>query len=295
MCGRIPVPGRNRILFSAGHHLADSPTHDEERDVNEIEDWRRWRVWREEQLREPHGVLAVTGTYPLGTEPAPILEGEPVLWSASPDKKAVVVTAKAEHGLVLDGEPLDGTAVLRVDSPDHRRTLTAPEYDIVLVPMIRDGATVLRVFDPKAPALTSFEGVDGFDFAPAWALDAKFTPYQDRRVEQLPNTDGVTRGLGLDGIVEFALEDGAHSLQATLIASGGLSIVFADPTTAGSKPPFRVLDTPAAAEDGSVVLDFNRAYLPPCAFVDHYFCPAPPRGNILDSPVRAGELAVRTR
>jgi uncharacterized protein (DUF1684 family) len=44
-----------------------------------------------------------------------------------------------------------------------------------------------------------------------------------------------------------------------------------------------------------VTLDFNRAYLAPCAFTDHYVCPVPPKGNTFAAPIRAGELAVKTR
>jgi uncharacterized protein (DUF1684 family) len=40
------------------------------------------------------------------------------------------------------------------------------------------------------------------------------------------------------------------------------------------------------------VLDLNRAYLPPCAFADHYICPFPPPGNILAFAVPVGEKRV---
>lgn len=263
--------------------------------MSEAENWRQWRVRREERLREPHGQLAVTGIYRLGTEPAPIVAGEPVLWSASPDGKAVVLTAKAEHGLVLDGERIDGTVSLRLNTAQHPQTVTAPDYDILLVPVERDGRPALRVHDPKSPALAAFAGVDVFDYDPAWALEGRFTPYDAPHIEHVLDVEGATRALGLDGTVDFELEDGVHSFQATLTDTGGLWIIFADPTTAQSKPFFRFLDTPAVAGDGSLRLDFNRAYLPPCAASDHYVCPVPPRGNILAGPVRAGELAVRTR
>jgi uncharacterized protein (DUF1684 family) len=264
-------------------------------DVSEVENWQQWRAGRDQRLRNPHGTLALIGTHWLESEPAPIIEGEPVHWSAGPGGKTVVVTARAEHGIVVEGEPVDGTVVLRVDSDEHPQTAVVPELDILLVPIERDGNAALRVYDPKSPALTSFDGVDTFDYDPAWALRATFTPYDGPHVEKVLNADGVVRGLGLDGTVEFELEDGPHSFQAALEEGGGLWVVFADPTTAQSKPFFRFLDTPEVGEDGSVLLDFNRAYLPPCAFVDHYVCPVPPPGNTLESPVRAGELAVRTR
>jgi uncharacterized protein (DUF1684 family) len=97
------------------------------------------------------------------------------------------------------------------------------------------------------------------------------------------------------GTVEFPLADGTHSFQAAPTAGGGLWIVSADPTTLLCKPFFRFLGSAPVADDGSVLLDFNRFHLPPCAFTDHYVCPVPPRGNSLEVPVRAGEVAVKTR
>jgi len=263
--------------------------------VSDVESWRQWRTGREAKLRDPHGTLALTGTHWLDEEPAPIVEGEPVLWSAGPDGKTVVVTAKAEHGLVLDGEPVDGTVTLRTDTDEHPDTVTAPDYDILLVPIEREGSAALRVYDPKAVTLQAFDGIEAFDYDPAWVVPGTFTPFDGPRVKKVLNADGVVRGLGLDGTVELELADGKHTLQAALTTGGGLWIVFADPTTAESKPFFRFLTTPAPAADGSVTVDFNRAYLPPCAFTDHYVCPLPPKGNSFEAPIRAGELAVKNR
>ena len=264
--------------------------------MSEAESWQQWRTEREAKLRAPHGVLALTGTHWLDETPAPIVEGEPVLWSAGPDGASVIVTAKAEHGLVLRGEPIDGTVTLNPDTAEYPDKVSAPDYDILLVPIERDGVAALRVYDANAATLKAFDGIEAFDYDPNWVVPGTFRPYDGPRVEKVLNADGVTRGLGLDGTVEFELEDGRHEFAAALTALGGLWIVFADPTTADAKPFFRFLSTSAPAKaDGAVTLDFNRAYLPPCAFTDHYVCPVPPRGNRLEIPVRAGELAVKTR
>jgi hypothetical protein len=263
--------------------------------VSEVESWQRWRGRREKELRAPHGTLALTGTHWLGEEPAPIVEGEPVLWSAGPDGRSVVLTARAEHGIVFRGEPVDGTVTLRADTTQDPDTAAVPEFDILLVPIERDGGVALRVYDPKSAVLAAFDGIDAFDYDPKSAVPAIFTPYDGPRVEKVVNADGVVRGLGLDGTLAFELEDGPHTLEAASTGEG-LWIVFADPTTAESTPFFRFLDTAAPdKETGRLTLDFNRAYLPPCAFADHYVCPVPPRGNTFAQPVRAGESAVRTR
>ena len=45
----------------------------------------------------------------------------------------------------------------------------------------------------------------------------------------------------------------------------------------------------ALPKDGKVVLDFNRAYNPPCAFTPYATCPLPPPRNRLTVPIEAGE------
>ena len=71
---------------------------------------------------------------------------------------------------------------------------------------------------------------------------------------------------------------------------GKLFLAFADETsgdeTYGAGRYLDVKKVPAAT---SVVLDFNLAYNPYCAYNDSYSCPFPPKENILKIPIKAGE------
>jgi uncharacterized protein (DUF1684 family) len=273
-----------------------------------FEEWSAWRALREQRLRRPHGTLALVGTHWLEDEPAPIVPGEPVLWSG--DARTVTVTAKAEHGLFLNGEPIDGTVTLYPDTAAHPSTVTVADGDLLLVPIEREGVPALRVYDPNAETRRSFDGIDVFDYDPDAVVDAVFTPYQAERTEQVLNADGSYRGLGLVGAVsfsapsfsapssssaEFGLSDTTHTLAVERNADGTLQAVIADATSGVSTYRFRFLTIDAPGADGRTTVDFNRAYLPPCAFADHYVCPVPPRGNTLPFPIEAGEKAVRRR
>jgi uncharacterized protein len=264
--------------------------------MTDRDQWQQWQVSREKRLRKPHGLLALTGTHWLDEEPAPIEEGGPVLWSG--DGKTITVTASADHGLILDGEPIDGTVTLYPDTAANPSTVTVPDGDLLLIPIEREGVSALRVYDPGAEARTSFDGIDAFDYVEEWAIPADFTPYAAARSEQVLNADGVYRGLDLRGTVTFELEDGPdgpgqYSLAVGYNADGTLHTVFADGTSGNDTFKFRFLDMSAPDDEGRTVIDFNRAYLPPCAFADHYLCPVPPRGNTLAQRVEAGERAVR--
>ena len=45
----------------------------------------------------------------------------------------------------------------------------------------------------------------------------------------------------------------------------------------------------SAGDDGKVILDFNKAYNPPCAFSEFTTCPLPPPQNMMKVRVAAGE------
>lgn len=42
-------------------------------------------------------------------------------------------------------------------------------------------------------------------------------------------------------------------------------------------------------KDGQIILDFNKAYNPYCAYQEGYSCPIPPASNVLSIPIEAGE------
>jgi uncharacterized protein (DUF1684 family) len=71
---------------------------------------------------------------------------------------------------------------------------------------------------------------------------------------------------------------------------GTLFLAFADETsTQETYGAGRYLDIKKVPGSSSVLLDFNKAYNPYCAYSDKFSCPFPPKENILSVPIRAGE------
>jgi uncharacterized protein (DUF1684 family) len=69
-----------------------------------------------------------------------------------------------------------------------------------------------------------------------------------------------------------------------------LFIPFRDPTNGEeSYEVGRYIDL-EVREDDRYLLDFNRAYNPYCAYNPEYTCPVVPNENILEAPIRAGEM-----
>ncbi len=261
--------------------------------MNAAEEWKHWTDSRAASVSAPHGALALAGTHWLEPEPAE-LPGLPGWWSTSDG--AVRLAATAADGITVQGTdgPVDGVTLLHPD--------TSPAADlaslgaVLLVPIEREGELALRVFDPEAEARQAFAGIAAYPYSPEWAVPAVFTPFESEGEQQVvvPNADGRERPLAVAGRIAFTLAGEPHTL--TVSDSGaGLSGVIADATSGRGTYRFRFITLPAPDAQGRTVLDLNRAYLPPCAFADHFVCPFPPPGNRLAVAVGAGEKQVLSR
>ena len=72
-------------------------------------------------------------------------------------------------------------------------------------------------------------------------------------------------------------------------SDGELFYIFRDATTGKSTYPSGRFLYSDAPKDGKVILDFNKAYNPPCAFTPYATCPLPPKQNRMEVPIEAGE------
>ncbi|WP_226533917.1 DUF1684 domain-containing protein [Microbacterium paraoxydans] len=152
----------------------------------------------------------------------------------------------------------------------------------------------LRVWDADAPAIRSFDRIDTYDYDPAWVLEGHFTPVSgDRRVSfEHIRDNGGTRDLVVPGDIRLELGGQEYTLAA-FDDGGTLLLVFGDETNgAETYGSGRFLFVQLRDDEGSVVLDFNRAFVPPCGFSAQYNCPLPPASNRFPLPIRAGEKNV---
>jgi uncharacterized protein (DUF1684 family) len=126
-------------------------------------------------------------------------------------------------------------------------------------------------------------------------VTARFVP------DEKPKTVGVTNVLGQrsdepsPGSIEFELGGKTLHLRP-YIEDGDASqwfYVFRDETAPKETYGGGRFVYSAPAENGRVVLDFNKAYNPPCAFNPYTTCPLPPRENELPVAVRAGEMTYK--
>ncbi|MFB6610569.1 DUF1684 domain-containing protein [Agromyces sp. NPDC056379] len=229
--------------------------------------FREWQQSRWQAVSAPHGTAALRHTHWLTSEPAEFA-GAPGLWRAESANVVGVLPNGAAVGLA-PGEELDLDGV----------RLRAFE---------RDGALALRVIDPDAPNRTSLVAIEAYPPSRERVVIGRFAPAGDGATLDVTSVDGHESNDRLGG--EIALEiDGVPVALTVTRDDLGLSAVFADATSGGESYRFRFIRVPEPDADGSVAVDFNRAYLPPCAFSDEYVCPLPPLGNRWPVAIRAGE------
>ncbi|WP_030779019.1 DUF1684 domain-containing protein [Streptomyces sp. NRRL S-920] len=255
-------------------------------DADAVRDRQHWHEQRTETVSAPYGPLSLLGTHWLADHPDGSIPDIPGRWAETSD--GVVLTARAEDGLTVDGQPLTGEVLLGADSgPVAAARVRHGERRLVVIH--REGLWAVRDFDPDAAARRAFKGVDVTAYDARWAVPGRFTPYGENRTVRVGNADGKERGLGLGGELSFRLGGVEHTLRVSVEGDGSLWAVFADATSGISSYRFRFLRPTAPDAEGRTTVDFNRALLPPCAFADHFICPFPPPGNTLVTEVAAGE------
>jgi uncharacterized protein (DUF1684 family) len=161
----------------------------------------------------------------------------------------------------------------------------------------------VRLWDAASPAIRNFETITAFDFDASWVIEAEFVPVAGDRVIPFEHIrdNGGTRELVVPGDINVTVRGQQFTLSA-FDDGGVLLLVFADATNGiegagGSYESGRFLfversDGGAFGDAGRVLLDFNRAFIPPCGFSVHYNCPLPPRNNRFPFAVTAGEKRV---
>jgi hypothetical protein len=246
-------------------------------------EWEEWKAARLARLRAERGWLAVTGLHWLepGENRVPGLPGTFTLRDGR-----VELAAAPGDGYALPG----GTVERRVLVSDAE-----PAPDVLslgpgrfLQVLARGGRRALRTWDAAAPARRDFPGIVTFPFDPAWVVEARWEPFDPPRRVVVQDVIGMDSWKEVPGRALFAVDGRGLALEPTRDGAG-LAFVFRDATAGRETYGAGRFLSAAAPRDGKVILDFNRAVNPPCAFTPFATCPLPRPENVLPVRVTAGE------
>jgi uncharacterized protein (DUF1684 family) len=247
----------------------------------DVEHWRQARLFR---LRAPSGWLSLVdralldeGDNPMDIGTATLANGQVQFWAAA----GVPVTLNGkpilEHRWRADAE---GASPDRLESGGR-------SYELLR----RGSVLAVRVRDPQARALRDFPGLEHFPLDPRWRVRARFERWEPPRTTRHHYEIGEGELRTAPGVAHFEVDGRALSLEPVIDGDGRrLFFVFGDASNGrGSYPGGRFLYAGLPVGDAPLVLDFNLAFNPPCAFTPFAICPAVPPGNRLPVTVAAGE------
>ena len=155
----------------------------------------------------------------------------------------------------------------------------------------REDKIGVRFRDLKNPALTAFKGNKRFIIDQKWALAAKLLPANPSGLF-ITNVLGQTTAQDYAGKISFEYQGKNYVLDAINEGPGDLFVVFGDATNGSTTyHTGRFIYVPRPDSNGNTIIDFNKAFNPPCAYTPYATCPIPPKQNILPFKVTAGELS----
>ena len=264
-CGRDALPDPAQLGFDATAALAFQQAQDK-------------------ALAEPVSPLSAVEAFYLGRGQSlalGIVSGQVVADPKPPSRVQLVVSeAEGVVGLERDG-----------GDPERSReaqTVTLGRFELAIGP--QSGGVRVVVHDRTAESWTGFSGRPWFDVDAAFIVGARLDRDARGTEVTLPTTRGLTKALPRAGTVALTL--GGEPVVLTVFESGPSTFLlpFTDATTGSQTYPvgrYVVVDAPA--QGSGVVIDFNRATNPWCAYSEHYNCPIPPTDNAIKTPIVAGE------
>ncbi len=146
--------------------------------------------------------------------------------------------------------------------------------------------------------VTEFDSLPFFTIDSNYRMVAKWTPLMDQEVFEMPTSTQRKPKYRRAGFIDFALGEDSLRLTAyqnmSLLNRPGfedyLFIPFADFTNGESTyggGRYVEAELPAQGET-TILVDFNKAYNPYCAYDTRFSCPIVPDENYLKVEIRAG-------
>ena len=262
-----------------------------------------WRAGRLERLQSPTGWLSLVGlewlkpgrnTVGAASDNDIVIAGAPAhLGSVDWDGDKVNISLKADSGALIDGQLL-GSAEMLDDSHEKPTTVSFGTTRFYLVDRA-GGKKGLRIKDSKAETRTHFLGLDYYPVDPSWHIEARWVAFDPPHTLEIPNVLGTIDKMTVPGKAVFEHEGKTFELLPVLETEDAdeLFYIIADKTSGKETYGAGRFFYSAMPKDGKVVLDFNKAYNPPCAFTPYATCPLAPPENRMPVAVRAGEKKYR--
>lgn len=285
------------FIIISGCSSSDPVITDEATYVKSIENWQHSRL---ERLKSETGWLNLAGLYWLeegensfGSDPANDIvfpeKAEPFCGTITLKEEKVSLLAEENVG-ITSGDKSVTELVLNDDHSDN--TTYLEQGDLAWYIVKRGEKYGIRLRDYQHPRIEKLDHIPSYPIQTDYVVEATLKPFDKPRTMTLATpVEGFTEEYQSPGELHFKI-NGNDFILYPFTSGDGYFLIIADETTG--------LDTYGAGRymysvpdsSGRTILDFNKAYNPPCAFSPFATCPMPPRENFLPVAIKAGEKSI---
>jgi hypothetical protein len=261
----------------------------EQKEFSQLKDQtEKWHKERIDRLTSPYGWLSLTGFYWFDENIA--------------DNDSKNKTYKIEN--IKETFFQNGDSIFAASDNNSKKLAYLFNKDTIIQERFYDGSKqyyvverdskfALRVKDSLATTRAAFKGIERFPFNEEMIFEAKLYILDISKEFILPNKMGYEQKEIIRYRMDFSFNGRKHSLYP-IKEGDSFFVVFSDPTNGETTyEACRYLYTSLPDDKGKVLINFNQAYNPPCAFTEFATCPLPPKENYLDFDVNAGERSYK--
>jgi len=165
--------------------------------------------------------------------------------------------------------------------------------DVTFVLLERADRHLIRIWNKHSETRKNFTGFNQYPINPKYRIEAKYTSYDTPKLISIQDVIEIYDEVPVQGYVTFELDGVEHRMEAMVDEDDILRLDFRDETNGDTTyigGRFLITEMP---QNDKLIVDFNQAYNPPCAYTDYATCPLPPPENRLPIRIEAGEKAYR--
>lgn len=268
-----------------------------------LEEVREWQISMDVQLKAEDSWLTLVGLYWLqpgdnlvGSNPnhqVPLPTGTPETVGTLNLSKTGNVLFETSPGIAvrIDGKEISGKTPLEPDTNRNQTIVGLGTVSFYII--VRGDRTGVRIKKTDSPTRVNFKKREWWPIEENYRVTAHIHYYEPQKMVDIPDVLGDVSETAMDAYLEFELDGQTHRLDAMALPSGQFYILIHDLSCGhGSYPAGRFLVS-EYPEDEIVLLDFNKAHNPPCAFTSFATCPLPPKQNYLQTAINAGEKYIK--
>ena len=250
-----------------------------------------WRAERIKRLTTEDGWLNIIGRFWLDDKSYDVgaAANNDIVLDSGPDH--VGSFARNENG-TISFTPANGGEKAILDASDAQKRWHRAGTILIEASILNDLLS-LRFRQTDAPSRQQFSGFDYFPVNPSWRIVADWKKLSAPQRLEIDTVVDVPTHVSVTHVAQFAHDNEEYELLATHGTADAPMFLLRDATSGKETYGAARFLIGTDITDTSIVLDFNKAFNPPCSLTHYAMCPLPPSQNILPFRIDAGEKKPR--